>query len=581
MENRKFEEHYFKTSDNIELYYKYWPAEEKNDKAIVLFHRGHEHSGRLQHIVDELNLPNVAMFAWDARGHGRSPGARGYSPSVDRSVADVEEFVRYIAATYGIAIENTVVVAQSIGAVYALAWVHDYAPRLRGLVAASPAFDVKLYVPFARQLIALGQKLIGQFYVQSYVKARFLMHDAERIASYNSDSLITRQIATNILLELFATSERIVADAHAIKTPLQLFISGNDFVVHQKAIYDFYDNLGAEIKEKHVLDGFFHDTLGEKNRAPVMEKMRAFIEQRYAEPLKVYDYTAEDKNSVSARKLQELKAPAKCPFKRAYYGFLSWMLKHFGRLSDGMRLGMQEGFDSGASLDYVYKNKPSGKFFVGKLIDKGYLNSVGWRGVRIRKAQLEEMICNTIHKLKSEQKPVRIVDIAAGCGSYVFEVLAENAADIENVLLRDFKAENVVRGKQQIEALGLTEKVRFEQGDAFSKESLKQIDNQPTLALVSGFFELFSDNTGVKTALEGISEAMNNGGYLIYTNQPWHPQLELIARVLNSHQHGNAWIMRCRSQAEMDALVAQAGFEKIGQVCSENAVFTVSVARKK
>jgi alpha-beta hydrolase superfamily lysophospholipase len=41
------------------------------------------------------------------------------------------------------------VVAQSVGAVLAVTWVHDYAP-IRCLVLASPAFKVKLYVPFAR-----------------------------------------------------------------------------------------------------------------------------------------------------------------------------------------------------------------------------------------------------------------------------------------------------------------------------------------------------------------------------------------------------------------------------------------------
>lgn len=581
MENRKFTEHHFTTSDNVELYYKYWPAQEKNDKAIVLFHRGHEHSGRLQHIVDELNLPNVAMFAWDARGHGQSPGERGYSPSVDRSVADVEDFVRHISQTYGIAVENTVVVAQSIGAVYALAWVHDYAPRIRGMVVASPAFDVKLYVPFARQLIALGQKIIGQFYVQSYVKARFLTHDAERITSYDSDMLITKQIATNILLELFETSERIVADAAAIKTPLQLFVSDSDFVVHQKAIYDFYDNLGASLKEKHILDGFFHDTFGEKERALVMAKMHTFIEKLYAEPHFEYDYGDEDKNGVSALLLKELQAPAKCPCKRAYYGFLSWMLQHFGRLSDGMALGLKYGFDSGPSLDYVYQNKPSGKFFIGKMLDKGYLNNVGWRGVRTREKQLVEMICQTIHKLKQTQKSVRMVDIAAGGGRYIFEALDDNFDDVENVLLRDFNAENVARGTKLIAEKGWADKVRFEQGDAFNAESLAQIDNQPNLAVISGFFELFTENDGIKTALSGLAAKMERGGCLIYTNQPWHPQLELIARVLSSHRQGKAWAMRCRSQAEMDALVLQAGFEKIGQVCSENAIFTVSVACRK
>ena len=57
----------------------------------------------MAHLVDELDLPDFAFFAWDARGHGRSPGERGFSPSFGTSVRDVQTFVDHIAATYGIA----------------------------------------------------------------------------------------------------------------------------------------------------------------------------------------------------------------------------------------------------------------------------------------------------------------------------------------------------------------------------------------------------------------------------------------------------------------------------------------------
>ncbi|VDZ78805.1 Putative lysophospholipase [Salmonella bongori] len=91
------DERYFLTGDNSELFYRYWPAlsVSATPKVIVLFHRGHEHSGRLQHIVDELAMPEAIFYAWDARGHGNSPGQRGYSPSLARSVQDVEEFIRF------------------------------------------------------------------------------------------------------------------------------------------------------------------------------------------------------------------------------------------------------------------------------------------------------------------------------------------------------------------------------------------------------------------------------------------------------------------------------------------------------
>ena len=39
--------------------------------------------------------------------------------------------------------------------------------------------------------------LRGKFFVNSYVKAKFLTHDAKRIASYEADPNITRPIAVN------------------------------------------------------------------------------------------------------------------------------------------------------------------------------------------------------------------------------------------------------------------------------------------------------------------------------------------------------------------------------------------------
>ncbi|MCY5962516.1 alpha/beta hydrolase, partial [Salmonella enterica subsp. enterica serovar 1,4,[5],12:i:-] len=98
-----------------------------------------------------------------------------------------------------------VVVAQSVGAVLAATWAHDYAPNIRGLILASPAFKVKLYVPFARAGLALWHRLRGLFYVNSYVKGKYLTHDPERVTSFNHDPQITRAIAVNILLDLYKT----------------------------------------------------------------------------------------------------------------------------------------------------------------------------------------------------------------------------------------------------------------------------------------------------------------------------------------------------------------------------------------
>lgn len=577
------DERWFLTSDNTGLFYRHWPALSAGpvSKVIVLFHRGHEHSGRLQHIVDELAMPDTAFYAWDARGHGHSPGQRGYSPSLARSVQDVEEFVRFAAADSQAAMEDVVVVAQSVGAVLAATWVHDYAPDIRGLVLASPAFKVKLYVPFARPGLALMHRLRGLFFVNSYVKGKYLTHDPERVASFNQDTQITRAIAVNILLDLYRTAERIVSDAAAITLPVQLLVSGDDFVVHRQPQIDFYQRLRNPLKELHVLPGFYHDTLGEKDRHLAFDKMRNFIDTLYAKPPQHFDYSNEDRWSPGADSWRMLNGgPAPYSLDDIAYRGLRYGMKLLGTQSTGVRLGFETGFDSGSTLDYVYRNQPQGSSALGRLIDKNYLNSVGWKGIRQRKIHLQMLIRQAVARLAEQGTPVNVVDIAAGHGRYVLDAL-EGETAVNAILLRDYSDLNVNKGREMIASRGMADIARFEQGDAFNCQQLASLDPRPTLGIISGLYELFPENSLVQNSLAGLADAIAPGGVLIYTGQPWHPQLKTIAWSLTSHKDGKAWVMRVRTQGEMDALVRDAGFDKCAQLIDEWGIFTVSMAVRR
>jgi alpha-beta hydrolase superfamily lysophospholipase/SAM-dependent methyltransferase len=579
---RRAEERAFDTHDGTRLFYRCWlPATGRADRAIVLFHRGHEHSGRLQHIVDELELDDFAMFAWDARGHGRSPGERGDSPGFAASVKDVDAFIRHVAAAHGIREENIAVIAQSVGAVLISTWAHDYAPRVRCLVLAAPAFKVKLYVPFARLGLKLMHGLFGNFFVNSYVKAKFLTHDPERIRSYESDPLITRVISVRVLLALYDAADRVVPDAQAIRLPVQVLISGADWVVHLGPQHEFFERLGSEVKERHVLPGFYHDTLGEKDRKQALDKVRDFIGRMFARPLAPPSLLNADREGYTRNEQARLSAPLPALSPRNLgYGLVRLSMRTMGRLSEGIRLGLRTGFDSGSTLDYVYRNRAGGITPLGRMIDRNYLDSVGWRGIRVRKEHIERAIAAAARDLRSRQRTVRIADIAAGHGRYVLEAVAKLSPRPESVLLRDYSELNVRDGAVLIKEKGLEGIARFLKGDAFDENSVASISPRPTIAIVSGLYELFPENAPVMASLRGVARAVENGGRLIYTGQPWHPQLELIARTLTSHRGGQAWVMRRRTQQEMDQLVASAGFEKVAQEIDEFGIFSVSLARK-
>lgn len=571
----------FRTHDGVDLFYRHWPATEGPTRgALVLFHRGHEHSGRMAHLPDELSLPGFDCFAWDQRGHGRSPGARGDAPSFMTLVRDVQAFVDHLRDAHGFAGEDLAIVAQSVGAGLAATWVHDYAPRLRCMVLASPAFDVKLYVPLARPGLALMHKLRGNFFVTSYVKSRLLTHDTERSASYDRDPLIARAISVRILLGLYEAAARVVGDAQAIVVPTQLLVSGADWVVQHGPQHAFFERLGSPVKERHVLHGFLHDTLGEAERGRALARVRSFVLRRFAEPCATPTLTDADEGGPTREEADALAAPLPPWSPRGlYWAATRASLRVGGLLSDGVRLGHQTGFDSGATLDYVYRNQAGGRTRLGRRIDRTYLESIGWRGIRRRKLHVEELLRRSIAERRAAGMPVHIVDVAAGHGRYVLDALDANALP-DSILLRDYDERNVAQCTALVAARGLQRIARGARGDAFATDELAALSPAPTVAIVSGLFELFPDNAAPRACLEGLAAAMPDDAVLIYTGQPWHPQLELIARALTSHRGGQAWVMRRRTQAELDALVRAAGFEKLEQRVDEWGIFTVSRARR-
>ncbi|WP_338768081.1 bifunctional alpha/beta hydrolase/class I SAM-dependent methyltransferase [Massilia sp. METH4] len=578
----------FDAADGTRLFYRAWqPKAARSDgaqRALVFLHRGHEHSGRIAQLVESFGCQQDWAFAYDARGHGHSPGERGAAPDFATLVRDLDDFVAHIAQRHGIARENMLVVANSVGAVVAATWVHDYAPRIRGLIMAAAAFQIKLYVPLAKPALRFARRFKPDLFVTSYIRPGMLTHSPQEATAYAADPLIAKSISAQILLELADTAKRIVMDAAAIDVPVLMLVADKDYVVHEAPQKTFFERLSSPLKRYVRLSDCYHAVLYERDMAAALEASRAFIADCFSTaPLSPVHYVQADSTSASARTYAALQRDDYgSAATRASYAVQRKMLSMLGWLSNGMRIGLRHGFDSGASLDYVYRNQAGGKLLFGAVMDRGYLDAVGWRGIRVRKTQLQQLLAQRIAAhpaAHSADEPLRILDIAAGSARYVLETVKRFQDRHIEVTLCDYEQHNVDRARELAASLGLHAMVDCRQRDAFDSTSYGGEEGKYDIAVVSGLYELFSDNAMVLRSLRGVVASLRPGGYLIYTAQPWHPQLEMIAGTLTNHR-GEPWRMRPRPQAEMDALVSVAGAEKRGTLIGVDGIFTVSVARK-
>lgn len=560
----------FITFDGESLFYREWKDTTWNNKVVILLHRGHEHSKRLEDIAQHPRLAGYKVYSYDYRGHGYSKAAA--TDEFMNLVRDLDGFVNFICLQNNISQEHVFIVANSVAGVVTATWIHDYAPKIAGVALVAPAFRIKLYFPFAKQLLSLVLKLKPTFNIKSYVKAKFLTRDVAEQQKYNADSLITPDIPAKQLVTLLNTAQRVVSDANLTSIPTLVLSAQKDVVVNAKVQGDYYANLTTKHKKFVALKDSYHAILYDLDKDNALAEIFSFMDGCFT--LEKKEYLAE-KITITENEKARILYGSTSFVNQVSFLLQKKLMSGLGFLSDGMSIGLKYGFDSGVTLDHVYENKAKGKTLMGKLIDRGYLNSIGWQGIRQRKVHTEKLLSAAIDNLVAEGKTVNILDIAGGPARYLIEI-AKQYPQV-NVVVHDYQIQNIEQGRALANTHQLTN-IHYQQADAFAKETYQTLDFTPNIVIVSGIFELFSDNELINNAISEIASVIENGAYLLYTGQPWHPQLEQIANVLGNHRQEN-WVMRRRSQYELDLLFANANFSKQTMLIDNWGIFTVSLAK--
>lgn len=571
-----WQESNFNSFDGQGLFYRFLKTEQKNDTTLVFLHRGHEHSGRIVNFAEQLADQKHDCFSFDLRGHGLSSGARGWAPDFNTWVKDLNAFVVHLREIHGIDSKNILLVANSVGSVMALSWVLNYGANIKGCILGAPAFSIRLYIPLALPSLRLLRRFSDHRFVTSYVRSKLLTRDEDEARAYDQDPLITKRIGVNVLVSLFDTVKNCFSRLKDFETPVLVLTAEKDFIVDNKWHERFINNISSTHKRHVILPDFRHAVFHEQDRDILLSHCREFIDQGLATQTSNLPAIIPEARAHTQKEYQQLIAEGSLP-KRLFWQSYRWLLEKIGRKSHGVATGLQYGFDSGVSLDYIYQNSPRGNDWLGKLIDRIYLSSVGWRGIRIRKRNMLSTLGSVTTKIQRQVGSVNILDVASGPGRYLFELQQASSFPV-SLMLNDSDPASIALGKTIAQEFNANN-ASFTSLDAFDNSFTESIQARPNLIIVSGLLELYENNALAHQFLHTLYDLLDEGGYLVYTGQPWHPQIELIGRLLNNRQ-GQRWVMRRRVQAELDQLVESAGFNKIQTSTDEAGIFTVSCANK-
>jgi len=388
---------------------------------------------------------------------------------------------------------------------------------------------------------------------------------------------VCRRLGVRLLDSLFDTAKRVTRGASAISLPALILSAGADRAARLGAQRRFFRRLGSPDKHMEVFPALFHAILQEQDRhIPLLRTRQFVLEASSHAPCSALGKAA-DGSPRDRWALPNSLAP--WTPRRLYDGAVRLALNTVGRMSAGIRLGLETGFHSPQGLAYVCRNSPQGWTSLGRWLDRMYLGGPVWRGLRRRKLNLQGLLVTAIDGLRRQGVPVHILHLGDGPAVYLMEVLERSPDPKVTATCQDTDDDAIRQAMQMVQAKGLSA-LGFGKGDAFEPESFAGLSRKPNVVVVAGLYESCADSRLILHSLRSIHRAMEDNGCLIYTNQPHRPGLELLDRALTAGD-GQPWGTCPRPQGESNHLVREAGFETRDMASDVRVMFTVTVAAKR
>jgi alpha-beta hydrolase superfamily lysophospholipase len=256
-------------SDGLPLYFQGWEPEGQPKAIACLVHGLGEHSGRYAHVGAALTEAGYALLGFDLRGHGRSGGKRGHTPSFETLMDDIGRLLGEAGARY--AGQPRFLYGHSLGGGLALNYVLRRRPQIKGVIATSPWLRLS-YTPSAAKVRAarIMNRLSPGFTQSSGLNAKDLSHDPEVVRAYEGDPLVHDRISARLAMAMLDAGEWAIAHAAEFPPiPLLLVHGTGDRITSAQATQAFAAKVPGECTLK-LWEGLYHETHNEPEKREVL-----------------------------------------------------------------------------------------------------------------------------------------------------------------------------------------------------------------------------------------------------------------------------------------------------------------------
>jgi alpha-beta hydrolase superfamily lysophospholipase len=269
----------FQGIDGISLYYQTWETQVKPKAGLVIVHGVAEHSGRYGNLVEGLVPAGFSLYAYDHRGHGRSPGKRGYIRSWSEYRSDLGAFLAKVREL----VDDLplFLFGHSMGALVVLDYIlHEDANVNGAIVSAAPIDSSKAA---SAALIATARLLSSvwpTFPMKSPLNAAHLSCDQQVVDAYLGDPLVFHNMTARWGTEYLDTQAWVRAHAAALNLPILLIHGSADEICLVEGSHWLYERIDQPDKSLNVYPGGFHESHNEPGHDQEIEDIINWLDQR-------------------------------------------------------------------------------------------------------------------------------------------------------------------------------------------------------------------------------------------------------------------------------------------------------------
>jgi alpha-beta hydrolase superfamily lysophospholipase len=266
------------TRDGIRLYTQEWAPESGIKAAVCLVHGLGEHSGRYAHVAAVFTENGYALEGYDLRGHGRSGGARGNTPSYDALMQDIGLVLEKTQARY----PGTPVFlyGHSLGGNQVLNFALLHKPNVAGIISTGPWLRLAFDPPVLQ--VTLGKimnSLYPSFTQANGLETAALSRDVQVVQKYETDPLVHDRISARLFVSSYQSGYWALELASRFGYPLLLMHGGADRITSAEASREFAGKAGDCCTFK-IWEGFYHEIHNEPEQANVLKVMLDWLNER-------------------------------------------------------------------------------------------------------------------------------------------------------------------------------------------------------------------------------------------------------------------------------------------------------------